>query len=242
LEVQRADLEELATVLEPIWREPGLLARLPFTKRSIPDWLRARNLEGDLAVSHLSLNKTDLGPLNSRFVWQGANLQISSLDLRLPDGSLQGSGAIDLAARAPAAHFKGGLTGYHWGGGTVNAEGELEGSLAGVDSLRSLHAAGNCWGTDVSLSLNEDFEKVSGAFELSFDGGWPKLHLSKLRALQRDEDWSGEALSNSDGQLIFDLGNGDRQLHIVSIMAPMPSPETSPVARSSSGNDAHARE
>ena len=92
--------------------------------------------------------------------------------------------------------------------------------------LRSLHAIGKCWGTDLSLSLNEDFEKVSSTFELSFDSGWAKLHLSKVQAVQHNEDWSGEALSNSDGQLVFDLGNGDRQLHIVSILAPAATPAT----------------
>jgi hypothetical protein len=46
--------------------------------------------------------------------------------------------------------------------------------------------------------------------------------------VQRDEDWNGEALSNSDGQLIFDLGSGDRQLHIVSILAP-PAPAAAQV-------------
>jgi AsmA protein len=222
LELQEAEFEEIAAALEPAWREPGLLARLPFTKRSIPDWMAARNLEGDLSVARFRMNKIDLGPLNTHFVWEGANLQVSGLDLRMPDGSLNGSGTIDLAARAPAAHFKGAVSGYRWGGGTINAEGEIESSGTGADSLRSLHAVGKCWGTDVSLSLNEDFEKVSGAFELSFAGGWPKLHLSKVQASQRDEDWNGEALSNSDGQLIFDLGNGDRQLHIVSILAPAP--------------------
>ena len=223
LELPEADFEEMAAALEPAWREPGLLARLPFTKRSIPDWMLARNLEGDLAVARFRMNKTDLGPLSAHFVWQGANLQIAGLDLRMPDGSLHGSGTVDMAARAPSARFKGAVGGYHWGGGTINAEGELESSGTGADSLRSLHVVGKCWGTDLSLSLNEDFEKVSAAFELSFESGWPKLHLSKVQALQHNEDWNGEALSNSDGQLIFDLGNGDKQLHIVGILAPPPA-------------------
>ncbi len=222
LELADVDAEQLAAVLEPAWREPGLLARLSFTKRAIPDWMAARNLEGDLAIAHVHLNKNDLGPLNTHFIWQAANLQISSLDLRSADVSVNGSGVIDLKARVPSARFKGGVSGYHWGGGTINAEGELESSGMGTDSLRSLHALGKFAGTDLSLSLNEDFEKISGEFELSFDNGWPKLHLSKIQAVQHAEDWSGEALSNSEGQLVFDLGNGDRQLHIVSILAPAP--------------------
>jgi hypothetical protein len=36
-------------------------------------------------------------------------------------------------------------------------------------------------------------------------------------------------LSNSDGQLVFDLGNGDRQLHIVSLLSPL-APVVSPAA------------
>jgi hypothetical protein len=224
-----ADFAQLAAVLEPAWREPGLLARLPFTKRNIPDWMAARNLEGDLAIAHLRLDKNDLGPLNTHFVWQAAGLLITSMDLHSPAASLAGSGSIDLNARVPAARFNGTVTGYRWGGGTVNAEGDLEGAGTGSDTLRSLHAVGKFSATDLSLSLNEDFEKVSGAFELSFDSGWPKLHLSKVQAVQHTEDWNGEALSNSDGQLIFDLLSGDRQLHIVSILAP---PVASPAASS----------
>ena len=38
-----------------------------------------------------------------------------------------------------------------------------------------------------------------------------EVPLERVRALQNAEDWNGEALSNRDGQLVFDLGNGDRQ-------------------------------
>jgi AsmA protein len=223
LELQDVDFPKLTAALEPAWREPGLLARLPFTKRTVPDWMAARNLEGDLSIAHLHVNKNDLGPLNTHFVWQAADLQITSLDFRSPDLTVSGSGTIDLKARVPTAHFKGTLSGYHWGGGVVAADGELDSAGTGADTLRSLHAVGNFTGTDLSLSLNEDFEKVAGAFDLTFDSGWPKLHLYKVLALQHGEDWNGDAVSNSDGQLVFDLLNGERQLHIVSILAPPPA-------------------
>jgi hypothetical protein len=220
LDLAAADLKPLAAALEPAWREPGLLARLPFAKRSVPAWMSARNLEGDIAVAQLSVNQSIVGPLTARFVWQGVNLQLSNLRIRLPEGDIKGAGTVNLAAREPNARFKGTLSGYRWGGGTVDAEGEVQSSGAGADSLRNLRASGAFWGADVSLSPNDNFDKVSGAFDLSFAGDRPKLHLSKLQAVQRNDDWSGEATSNSDGQLIFDLGNGDRQLHIVSAIAP----------------------
>jgi len=233
LELAETGGDELTAALEPAWREPGLLARLPFTKRSIPEWMAARNLEGDLTIGHFVVNKNDLGPVTSRFVWQGVNLQVVGLHFSVPDGPVNcpvnATGAVNLAARMPNARFKGTLKGYRWGGGSVDAEGELQGSGTGMDGLRSLHATGKFSGTELSLSLNEDFDKVSGVFDLSFDSGWPKLHLSNLVAVQGNDDWNGEALSNSDGQLVFDLGHGDKQLHIVSILA-QPQPAASPVA------------
>ncbi len=235
MEVPDADLAQIAAALEPAWREPGLLARLPFTKRSIPDWLAARNLEGDLSVAHFHMNGADLGPLNTHFIWQAANLQITAFDLHSGDlhsGDLhsldlavKGTGAIDVKTRVPSAHFKGTVAGDRWGGGVVNADGEFDSAGTGADLLRSLHAIGSFSGSDLSLSLNEDFEKIAGAFDLSFDSGWPKLHLSKIQAVQHNDDWSGEATSNSDGQLVFDLLNGERQLHIVSLLS---SPATTP--------------
>ncbi len=232
LELEAAGFEQVVQALEPAWREPGLLARLPFTKRSIPPWLTARNLEGDVAIAHFIVNENDLGPLNARFLWEGVNLQFTNLQLLSPAVSLRASGNVDLTSRAPDARFKGSLTGFHWGGGTIDAQGEFASTGAGLDALRSIHALGSFSATAVSLSLNQDFDKVSGAFELSLAGGWPKLHLSKVQAVQPNDDWNGEALSNSDGQLIFDLGNGDRQLHIVSLLAPSPpAPAPSAVAQ-----------
>ena len=229
LELNTAGFEQIVAALEPAWREPGLLARLPFTTRSIPSWLAARNLEGDIAIAHFAVAENDLGPLNARFVWRGVNLQFNGFEIHSPDVSLRASGVVSLAARAPQARFKCALNGYRWGGGTVDAQGEVESAGAGMDAVRSLHAVGSFSATEVSLSPNQDFDKLSGGFDLSFAAGWPKLHLSKVQAVQPNDDWSGEALSNRDGQLIFDLGNGDRQLHIVSLLAPS-QPVATPAA------------
>jgi len=228
LELAALAFDQLAAALEPAWREPGLLARLPFTKRSVPPWLAARNLEGDIAIARCGLSQNSSGSLNARFVWQGVNLQLTNFQLLSSDASLKGGGSVNFAARAPIAKFNGKLTGYHWGGGTVDAEGVVESTGVGLDALRSLHANGTFSASDVSLSLNEDFAKLSGGFEFSLASGWPLIHLAKVQAVQPEQDWAGEALSNSDGQLVFDLGNGERQLHIVSILAP--PPPTSPAA------------
>jgi hypothetical protein len=232
LEFPTADFLEIAAALEPAWQDPGILARLPFTTRSIPSWLAARNLEGDITIAHFSVNQNDLGPLSAHFVWQGVNLQISSLQLRLSEGSLKAAGAVNLAAREPKASLRAALTGFRWGGGTVDAEGNLQTSGTGAEGLRNLQANGSFWGENVTLSPNDSFEKVSGAFELSFAGNAGKLHFSKMQAVQPNDDWSGEASSNSDGQLVFDLGNGDRQLHIVSALAPVQPPLASPALTS----------
>ncbi len=79
-----------------------------------------------------------------------------------------------------------------------------------------MRGRGGFLGEDLSLSAEDAFSKVSGLFDVSFDAGWPSLKLSQVEASQGEEAWLGEAVSQSDGKLIFDLENAGRQRRIVS--------------------------
>jgi hypothetical protein len=222
-----ADLSQLEAALAPALRQEGFFAHLPFTRRSIPVWLADRNLEGDIAIGHFSVNQTAVGSLSARFLWQGTNVQFTGLQLHLAQGLVKATGTVDLASNAPRCRFSATVGGFPWGGGVLSAEGQLQTSGTGLDSLRNLHARGSFAGEDVSLSAANAFSQIAGAFDFSFADGWPDLRLSKLQATQDDEDWSGEAASRSDGKLLIDLENGERQLHLVSALTPetaAPSP------------------
>ncbi len=75
-------------------------------------------------------------------------------------------------------------------------------------------------GANLSLSPDDLFEKVSGGFHFSFKDGWANLRLANVQASQGEEDWTGEAASESDGKLVFDLENSGRQKRVVSTLAP----------------------
>ena len=81
----------------------------------------------------------------------------------------------------------------------VAADGEVETSGTGTDSLRNLRATGSFSGEGVSLSDTESFQTLSGQFAFSFANDWPDLRLSKIQAVKEDDQWNGEAVSRSDG-------------------------------------------
>ena len=230
LELPSASLSQLETALSPALEERGLLARLRFTRRSTPAFLTARNLEGELTIDRFSVERTELGPLVARFIWQGVNLQFTALKLQLPEGSLKASGAVNLSSYSPRSHFEVQATGVPWGGGALRATAQIHTSGVGVESIAKLHADGSFSASHFILPAAGLFRDVSGAFDLSFGTGWPDLRLSNLKASQENEDWSGEAASNADGKLIFDLEHEGRQLHVISDLLPQAPVPSTPLA------------
>ncbi len=220
LELPSADLGQIEAALEPTLEAQGLLARLRFTRRAIPRWLAARNLEGDLTIGRLSVNQTDLGPFSSRFVWQGTTLQFTSLQLNLPEGLIRAHGIVNLASYSPQYRFSASVSAFPWKGGLLSAAGEFETAGTGMDSLRHLRADGTFSGEGVTLSPDDAFNKISGLFDFSFADDWPDLHMTNIQASQNEDAWSGEAKSQSDGKLIVDLQHEGRQRRILSTLLP----------------------
>jgi len=226
LELPVADLGQIEAALDPTLRAQGLLARLRFTRRTIPPWLAARNLEGDLSIQQFSVNQNSLGPLSAHFTWQGANIHFSALQLNLPEGRIHAHGSVNLASYSPRYRFAAKANGFPWRGGFLNANGEFETFGTGLETLQHLHAGGTFSGEDLNLSADDVFSKASGLFDFSFADGWPNLRLSNIQASDGEDAWNGEAASRSDGKLVLDLEHDGRQRRVVSTLAP----ETPPVS------------
>ncbi len=220
LQIPSANLAQIEAALQPAFEDKSLLARLRLTYRSIPQWLASRNLDGDVQVASFSVNGTVLGALSSRFTWQGPNVQFVSLSIKQGDFSATGQGAINLASYSPRWRFKTAVTSFPWQGGLLRADGDWQTSGTGLDMLRNLRAVGTFSGEDVNLTPSDSFDTVSGAFAFSFVDQMPNLHLSNIQASQNDDDWSGEAATQTDGKLAFDLVHGDRQMHVVTSLIP----------------------
>lgn len=220
IEMPAGDLAQFEKALEPALTAQDLLARLRVTKRTIPGWLAGRNMEGDLTVGTFSVNGTELGPMTTHFLWQGANLQLAPVQINLPEGLIRGHGSVNLNSYTPRSRFTARVSGFPWHGGVVSANGDFETSGIGMDSLQNLRASGTFAGADLNLSPDDAFSKISGLFEISFTQGWPDLKLSAIQASDGLEAWSGNASTQSDGKLIIDLEHAGHQRRVISTLAP----------------------
>jgi hypothetical protein len=220
LEIEEADLEQLESDLGPTLGDDGLLSRLALTRRSIPAWLTNRSMEGDVAIDKCSLNQVPLGEMSTHFVWQGTNIQLTNLKVRLPAGKMQGSGSVALGARLPRYHLELNVDGFPWSGGVLSATGDVDTSGMGVMALQHTRAAGEFSGQGISLGNSGSFSTVSGQFTFAFNESKPSLTLTRIEAHQGDESWVGEGTSNPEGKLRLDLTSGDRPLHLVTELTP----------------------
>jgi hypothetical protein len=224
LEIPVADLSELEEALRPALSDNGLMSRLPFTRRAIPSWLAARNMEGDIAIQDFSIDGIPIGALASHFVWHGTTLQMSNVRLKMAAGQISGSGNILLSSYSPRFSFALGVDKFPWNGGRLSADGSFDSAGLDKDMLENMHASGSFSGESITLPGVDGFAQIAGLFNFAFDSGIPQLKLTKLQARQNEEDWSGEAATHPDGKLYLELTNGDRQLHAVADLAPTPDP------------------
>jgi hypothetical protein len=220
LEVPSADLNEIEAILEPALQPQGLLARLRLSRRAIPGWLAARDLEGDAVIGQFSINHANLGPLSSHFVWQAGNVDFDRVQLNLPEGLIRAHGSVNMESYLPQYQFTAKVTGFAWRGGLLSADAQVESSGTGVDCLENMRANGTFSGEDLALSPEDVFSRLSGTFEYSFADGWPNLRLSQIRASDGSDAWDGEAASQSDGKLIFDLEHDGHQRRVISTLLP----------------------
>ncbi len=219
LELPSADLTDIEAALSPALQDQSLLGRLGVARRSIPPWLAARDVEGDLVVPDFSIEQIKLGALSTHFLWQGTTLQLSALRLKMQQGRMDGHGTITLSAYSPRCRFSATVDAFPWRGGFLSADGEFQTLGTGAEAVDHLHADGSFRGQDLNLSAADTFDRLSGLFDFSFSDGWPNLKLSKLQVEDGENAWNGEATSQSDGKLIFDLERAGRQRRVISTLA-----------------------
>lgn len=220
IEMPSAALEQVESELNPALQAQSLLVRLRVMRRSIPPWLEARNLEGDLTVNRFSAYQAALGSLSTHFIWRGPAVQFTSVVLNQGDTRIRAKGSVSLTSYAPHWQFHGSAAGFQWGGGLLNADGEWESSGTGLDSARNLRASGTFSGENIKLSPTDFFDSISGHFAFSFTNDEPSLRLTGIDALQDEDEWNGEAFTQSEGKLVVDLAHAGRQLHVISTLLP----------------------
>ncbi len=219
VELPSADFKQVEAALDPTLRSESFFARLRLTRRSIPQWLAERNLDGDLTVGQFSLAGNVLGPLAARFTWQGPQIQFASVQLHLPEGLIRANGSVYLGSYTPQYRFEASANGFPWRSGLLGAEGELATSGIGLEILQNLRATGDFSARNVQLSADDLFERVRGNFAFSFADGWPDLRLSNIDASDGEDAWEGQGQTQSEGKLIVNLEHDGQQKQVISTLA-----------------------
>lgn len=215
LQIPTLDLDDLQNFLQPVLGEPSLWSRLHFTPRSIPAWLKQRNLEGTLAVTHFTAGSVSLGTLQSSFAWKGHVIHVVSLQSSLLQGALNAHGTIELADGSAAYRFETSLTGYPYKNGLLDATGQVESSGLAADAAKNLRVTGTFSSANLALSPQDTFDRLSGDFHFRLGANGLNLHLSELDALQGDDRYTGDGSSQPDGTLVLTLqqeGQPPRQI------------------------------
>lgn len=228
LQIASLDISQAEDLLGPTFGKRDFWTRLRFGRYRAPVWLASRDLDGTVDVGTLSSGATALGSLRSHLLWKGTGIQLTSFLLKLPEGSAQGQGNVNLAGDTPRYRFASSLSGIPYKGGYVDATSEWQSSGTGTDAVRNFRADGTFSGSDIMLSPEDTFNKISGAFELSFEDGWPNLRLSEVNASDDDGVWTGEATSDSDGTLSFNIQDEGRQRRVVTSVSPGAPAEPAP--------------
>jgi hypothetical protein len=182
--------------------------------------MRARNLDGDVTVDRFTAGDAVTGSLHARLLWEGAAVQFTSWQLNAPGGQVRGRGSINLSGFTPGYRFNASASGFPWKGGVLGGEALIESRGLGADAIQNLHADGTFTAANVDLSPTDTFQSAAGSFSLSLQQGWPNLQLSQIQASDGEDDWQGQAISQSDGHLILDLQHAGRQRHVVSTLDP----------------------
>jgi len=216
------DLAELEKALAPtLDRRQNLLARaLKLGRAPAPDWLRKRKAQGEFTIASVAYGGAATGPVSGRLRWDGPNVEILDLRVRLAEATLAGRLAADLRGAAPVYRLSGALGSLVWGGGRWDAEGYVETSGLGDELLENLRAEGAFLGRAVELAPEEKFDFVAGRFTLKA-GRQPQLKIEGLEAIQSEVAFRGECRVLPDGRLSVELRGGHKQLRLAGTVWPL---------------------
>jgi AsmA family len=206
-ELQLAECERL--FLPTLRHNETLLSRLRNTPA--PAWLRERNLTGVIHIQKLLQNDVDLGSLNVRLNWNGVQVHLSAQDPRM-----EGVLAINLAGSMPLYHFSGKLRDVEYRGGTLDLNGDVDTVGLGTALLANAQATGTFSAHTITLGPDGDFREIAGSYRVA--GG--KLLLQGIEAQQGADTLTGQAATQPDGRLLFELASARKQLRLSATLMP----------------------
>ena len=226
LVMAEVDATELERQMMPTLRRSSSLIARALGRAVIPDWLRARSVEGSVQIGALLLPGLRVENLRGHLIWDVVRVELGAIQARVAKGSLAGKLAVNLRGASPAYAFVGQVKGVNWQGGKVDAEGKLESSGVGSQLLANLSSAGTFSATDVEIGEAPAWNSVSGAYHLAWARTVPQLSFTDLQLSSDEETYTGRGASQGDGRLVVVLTNGTREMRMSGTLAALTVDET----------------
>lgn len=218
--IPRADISELERLFLPtLRRQRGFLARALRRPSPPPKWLSERRLEGRVSIGHLDFAGVPLEQVQGTFQWKGAEVDLTSLHVKLMNSSLDGRLQVRLSGQEPQYRLSGKARRLPFRGGQLDIEGLLEASGTGSALWTTLVSRGVLEARSVAIG-DEEAVAMAGAYQLSVSRGAPRLQVNDLELTLGQETYYGKGGSLTDGRLQFDLISGQKALRLVGNLYP----------------------
>lgn len=213
LNIARADAAALEKLFSPALRRASFLNyAFNFGRPPQPEWLTAMRADGTIQAGEVSFGEANARKIRARLLWDGYLVRLADVQSTVGGGKFAGDIAIDLSQREPQYRIPGSLTGVPWGAGKIDAAGEAVTYGFGASLLTNLHASGSFRGRAVELSGPEVWDTANGCFDWAWSPRNSRLRLSQLVLTSGGETWLGSAETQSDGQLMLNVSDGERRL------------------------------
>ncbi len=168
--------------------------------------------DGSIQAGEIDFGDSAVKKVRARLLWDGYLVRLADIQSAVAGGKFAGDIAIDLSQREPQYRIPGSITGLSWKSGKMDVQGEAVTYGFGANLLANLHASGSFRGRAVELSGPETWDSANGCFEWAWSPRNSRLKLSQLVLTAGGETWLGSAETQSDGQLLLNVSNGDRKL------------------------------
>ncbi len=210
------DAAEVETECLPVLRRGSSLLDRALGRTTLPDWLKARQVEGTIQIDRLAMATARLDGVRSRLEWNAARVEFSDLEATLARAVIKGRLAVNLSGHLPGYRFTGQVKNVPWQSGGLDAAGSFTTSGVGAELVANLTSAGTFSGTDLDFGPVAPC-RASGSYSLAWRRGSPQVKLTGLNLRTEDDIYTGRGASQDDGKLLIVLTNGAKELRIAGV-------------------------
>ena len=225
LRFNSVDAVDLESELGPTLRRSSSLIARALGRGGMPEWLKARGVDGTVEVGDLNLDGTHVESVHGRLLWDTGHVELQNVQAKLDRAAISGRLTISLRTERPSYQFTGKIKGLSWQSGKVDAEGTLETFGTGKQLMTNLKSSGTFTGAGLDFGTTPPWKNVSGAYTLSWS---PRLRLTALNLKMEDDVYTGKGGAQDDGRVLIQLSSGSKEMRMTGTLAHLRLDETRP--------------